>query len=151
MKIVLVTSSGGHLYKTVALKQWWSLYTRVWITRKDLVADSLLKQEKVYYGYFPENRNIFNAARNMVLAVSVFLKEKPDCIFSSGAGVALPFFFVAKLFGVQTVFMETFITVPKTTLTGKIIYSFKLADIFLVQNKKLLKIYPNAVYKGSVL
>jgi UDP-N-acetylglucosamine:LPS N-acetylglucosamine transferase len=148
-KICLVCSSGGHLYKTYRLKPWWSNYQRIWITRKDIVSKDLLKLEPVFFGYFPDNRNLFNLLRNFLLAIKIIFNEKPDLIFSLGAGISTPFMVVGKLFGIKTVFMETFILINHPTLSGKINYHF--ADIFLVQNKKLLSYYPNAKYLGSIL
>ena len=147
--ILIVSSSGGHLFKTFQLKKWWSNYHRIWITRNDDFSSSLLKNEVVYSGYFPENRNVLNFMKNFFLAIYILIKNKPDYIFSCGAGIAPPFFFVAKMLKIQTIFMETFIFSPTPTMSGKILY--RIADYFIVQNKGLLKVYPNANYWGSVI
>lgn len=150
-KIVMVTSSGGHLIKSVALKDWWSQYQRVWVTRKDSISQDLLQDETVYWGFFPENRNRINFVRNMYLAIKVFITEKPDYLFSTGAGVAVPFFLIGKFLPIKRIFVETFITIPKPTLSGQIIYRLGLASDFIVQHPDLCKKYPKAVYKGSIL
>ena len=36
----------------------------------------------------------------------------------------------------------------KKTVTGKLIYP--IADLFIVQWKEMLKLYPNAIYGGSI-
>lgn len=144
--IFIVCSSGGHLIKSFLLKSWWKKYHRTWITRDDSFSKSLLKNEIVIYGYFPENRNLLNFLLNLLLAFRCYLKNKPDLVFSNGAGIAPPFFIMAKLFGIKTVFMETFILSPNITLSGRIIY--KLTNYFIVQNIKLLKQYPKGLYFG---
>jgi UDP-N-acetylglucosamine:LPS N-acetylglucosamine transferase len=149
VKICLVTSSGGHLFKLFQLKDWWKRYPRFWVTRKDVFAADLLTDETVYLAHFPENRHLVNFFRNLVRAYQILKKEKPQLIFSLGAGVAPPFFLVARFLGIKTVFMETFILTPQPTLSGRLIAPF--ADLFLVQNKRLLKTYPKAKFWGGCL
>ena len=81
-------------------------------------ARSLLKGENVYPCYFPTNRNVKNLIRNTFLAWKVLRKEKPDLIISSGAAVAVPFFYLGKLFGAKTIYIEVFDRIDKPTLTG---------------------------------
>ncbi len=149
MKICIVSSSGGHLFKTFQLKPWWNKYPRLWITKKDKFSQSLLEKEKKYYAHFPENRNVLNFFKNLFLACQILRKERPNILFSMGAGVAPPFFIIAKIMGIKTIFMETFILIPRQTLSGKLVHPF--ADYFLVQNQKLLKVYPKARYWGKCL
>lgn len=148
-KVCIVSSSGGHLVKTYALKNWWKKYNRFWVSRNDLVVRNLLQDEKVYYGFFPEQRSWLNLVKNTWLAFKLFRKEKPTILFSMGAGVAIPFFLVAKVFRTRSIFVETFIRLPNPTVTGMILYH--LADIFIVQNKQLLKRYPRAKFFGSCI
>ncbi|OGY16052.1 MAG: UDP-N-acetylglucosamine--LPS N-acetylglucosamine transferase [Candidatus Chisholmbacteria bacterium RIFCSPHIGHO2_01_FULL_49_18] len=148
-KICLVTSSGGHLFKVYCLKQWWVSYERFWVTRRDQFSLSILKGEKTYFAFFPENRNFINFVRNLFFAYSLLRKEKPDIVFSTGAGIAPPFMIIAKLLNIKTIFLETFILIPKATISGRLLYP--IVDLFLVQNKNLLKTYPKAQYWGSVL
>lgn len=151
MTICIVSSSGGHLVKTFFLKKWWQKYERFWVTKKDILSDSLLKEENVLYCYFPETQHVFNSVRNFFLALYYLQKNKPTIIFSMGAGVAPPFFLAAKMLGIQSIFIETFIFRNKPTLSARIIYTLRLSDVFYVQNKKLLHYFPNARYAGTVI
>lgn len=151
MTICIVSSSGGHLIKSYYLKKWWECHERFWITRDDAISKELLKNEVVISGFFPEVRNIKNFFRNLWLALNVLETQKPDLVFSMGAGIAPPFFMVAKMKGIKTVFVETFIFRSKPSLSGRIISFFGLADLFLIQNKKLKKIYPKAQYWGRLI
>lgn len=146
-KICLISSSGGHLYQTYELKKWWNKYPHFWITKNDSLSKSLLKGEKKYFAYFPENRNLKTAFKNLLLAFRILKKEKPSLVFSTGAGLAPPFFLAAKLLKIKTVFIETFVFIPHRTLSGKLIAP--ISDYFIVQNKALLKIYKNAIYIKS--
>jgi len=147
IKIGIISSAGGHLTKILLLKKWWGKYDRFWVTNKNIIGN-VLKNEMVYQGYFPENRNIWNFVRNAFLALKILKREKPNVLFSTGAGIAPPFFFVGKLMNAKLIFMETFIFIAKPTLSGKIIYP--LADVFIIQNKKLQRIFPKAVFKEPV-
>lgn len=149
-KVCIISSPGGHLFKTLQLKDWWEGYDRFWVTDSEVLEKTnLLNKEKVYQGFFPENRNLVNFLRNLALAWRLLRKEKPDFLFSIGAGIAPPFFFVGKLLGIKLIFMETFILTNHPTLSGRLIYP--LSALFLVQNKKMLESYPKAKYLGSLL
>lgn len=137
LKICLVGSSGGHLTHLYMLKPFWKDKNRFWVTFDKEDARSLLKDEKVYPCYFPTNRNIKNLIRNTFLAIRVLKKEKPDLIISSGAAVAVPFFYLGKLFGTKTIYIEVFDRINKPTLTGKLVYP--VTDRFIVQWEEMKK------------
>lgn len=148
LKICLVGSSGGHLTHLYMLKPFWKDKNRFWVTFDKEDARSLLKDEKVYPCYFPTNRNIKNLIRNTFLAIRVLKKEKPDLIISSGAAVAVPFFYLGKLFGTKTIYIEVFDRINKPTLTGKLVYP--VTDRFIVQREEMKKVYPKAINFGSI-
>ena len=149
IKICVVGSSGGHLTHMMLLKGFWQEYERFFVTFDKPDANSQLKDEKVYHCYFPTNRNIKNLIKNTFLAWKILRKEKPDLILSSGAAVAIPFFFLGKvLFHKKCVYVEVFDRIDKGTLAGKFCYKF--ADKFFVQWEEQLKVYPRAIYLGSI-
>lgn len=148
IKICLVGSSGGHLTHLYMLKPFWNSKDRFWVTFDKEDANSLLENEKVYHCYFPTNRNIKNLIKNTFLAIKVLKKEKPDLIISSGAAVAVPFFYIGKLFGSKTVYIEVFDRIDKSTLTGKLVYP--VSDKFIVQWEEMKKIYKKAENLGSI-
>ena len=108
----------------------------------------MLKNEKVYNCYFPTNRNFKNLIKNTILAFKVLKKEKPDLIISSGAAVAVPFFYIGKLMGAKLIYIEVFDRIDKPTLTGKLVYP--IADKFIVQWEEAKKVYPKAINFGSI-
>ena len=140
LKVCLVGSSGGHLTHLYMLKPIWQNEERFWVTFDKMDANSILKNEKVYHCYFPTNRNIKNLIKNTFLAIKVLHKEKPDLIISSGAAVAVPFFYLGKLRGAKTVYIEVFDRIDKPTLTGKLVYP--VTDKFIVQWKEMKLIFP---------
>lgn len=148
MKVCLVGSSGGHLAHLYMLKSFWKNKERFWVTFDKEDARSLLEGEKTYPCYFPTNRNIKNLIRNTFLAIKVLKKEKPDIIISSGAAVAVPFFYLGKIIGAKLIYIEVFDRIDKPTLTGKLVYP--IVDKFIVQWEEQKKVYPKAIYFGSI-
>ncbi|CYU55319.1 TPA: UDP-N-acetylglucosamine--LPS N-acetylglucosamine transferase [Streptococcus suis] len=148
MKICLVGSSGGHLAHLNMLKPFWSKHERFWVTFDKEDARSILKNEQVFPCYFPTNRNVKNLIKNTFLALKILKKEKPDVIISSGAAVAVPFFYLGKVFGAKTVYIEVFDRIDKPTVTGKLVYP--VTDKFIVQWEEMKKVYPKAINLGSI-
>ena len=148
IKICLVGSSGGHLTHLYQLKKFWENKNRFWVTFDKEDARSILENEKVYNCYYPTNRNLKNLIKNTFVALKVLRKEKPDIIISSGAAIAVPFFYLGKIFGAKTVYIEVFDRIDKPTLTGKLVYP--VTDKFIVQWEEMKKVYPKAINLGSI-
>ncbi len=148
MKICLVCSSGGHLYELNCLNSAWAEHESFWVTFNSIDSKSMLNDKKWYAAYFPTNRNILNLIRNLWLALRILQKEKPDVIISTGAGVCIPFFVVAKLTGIKTIYIESLSRIHSLSLTGRIISP--LADELLVQWPELEAEHKKAVFKGQV-
>ena len=75
-------------------------------------------------------------------------KEKPDLIISSGAAVAVPFFYLGKAMGAKLIYIEVFDRIDKPTVTGKLVYP--ITDRFIVQWEEQKKVYPKAINLGSI-
>lgn len=148
IKVCLVGSSGGHLTHLYMLKPFWEKKERFWVTFNKEDAMSLLEKEKVYKCYFPTNRNFKNLFKNTLLAFKVLKKENPDILISSGAAVAVPFFYIAKLKGKKLIYIEVYDRIDKATLTGRLVYP--IVDKFIVQWEEQIKIYPKAINLGSI-
>ncbi len=149
MKLAMICSSGGHLLLLHLLKDFWSRYDRFWVTFKKEDAVSLLEKERTYWAFFPTNRNLFNLVRNTLVAFKVLFKEKPDIIISSGAGVAIPFFYLGKLLRKKLVFIEAYERVENPSLTGRLVYP--LTDVFIVHWEEQKKYFPKATLLGPLL
>lgn len=149
LKICLVCSSGGHLAPAYNLKEWWQKYEHFWVTFKKEDAISILKEEKTYYAFYPTNRNILNLIKNTCFAIKILIKERPQIIFSTGAGVAIPFFFLGKLIKAKNIYLEVYDRINSPTMTGKIVYP--VTDKFLVQWEEQKSFYPKAEIWGQVV
>lgn len=149
IKLCLVVSSGGHLYQIYLLKSWWNKYERFWVTFQKQDAISLLVNEKTYWAYNPTNRNIKNFIRNLFLSWKILRKERPDILVSTGAGVAVPFFWIGKLFGCKTIFIEVCDRINSPTLTGKLVYH--ITDVFILQHEEQKKFFPKGKVLGEII
>lgn len=148
MKIGLVGSSGGHLMHLYMLRPFWEKNDRFWVTFDKQDTRGLLREERRYNCFFPTNHSLKALIINTRIAWNVLRKEKPDVIISSGAAVAVPFFYLAKLFNIRTVYIEVFDRIDRPTLTGRLVYP--ITDTFVVQWEEMKKVYPNAINLGSI-
>jgi beta-1,4-N-acetylglucosaminyltransferase len=148
-KICLVCSSGGHLLLLYRLKEWWQYYERFWVSFKKADVIFLLKNEKVYNAYYPTNRNIKNLIRNTLRAIQVLLKERPAMIVSSGAGIAVPFFYIGKCLGCKLIYIEAYERFESASLTGKLVYP--ITDAFVLQWNEQKIFYPKGIVLGQIL
>ena len=85
---------------------------------------------------------------NSFLAWKTIRRERPDLIISSGAAVAVPFFYIGKLFRAKTIYIEVFDRIDKPTMTGKLVYP--VTDRFVVQWEEMKQVYPKAINLGSI-
>jgi UDP-N-acetylglucosamine:LPS N-acetylglucosamine transferase len=149
VKALLVTSSGGHLAQVMALEPWWSGRERRWVSAPTLDARHKLVGEDVVWAYHPTTRNLPNLLRNLRLAYRQLRSYRPDVVVSTGAGVAVPFFWLARLMGARTVFIEVLDRVDSRTLTGMLCYP--VTDLFLVQWEDQQRLWRNSSLVGRLL
>jgi UDP-N-acetylglucosamine:LPS N-acetylglucosamine transferase len=146
--VVLVASSGGHLQLLQQLEPWWRGCRRLWVTFDTTDGRSLLRSERATWAHHPTTRNPKNAAKNLVLAWRLLRSTRPDLVVSTGAGVAFPFFIVAKLLRIRTVFIEAFERVESPSLTGRLCYP--ISDLFILQCDEQRRFYPKGHVVGSL-
>ena len=147
--VFLVGSSGGHLAQLQALEPWWSTRRRTWVTFQTPDAESVLADETVYWAYHPTTRNLWNLLRNLLVALRLILRERPDLVVSTGAGVALPFFVVARAFGIPTAYIEVYDRMDTPTLTARLCHPF--TTLFCAQWEEQQRFYPDAKVIGALL
>jgi UDP-N-acetylglucosamine:LPS N-acetylglucosamine transferase len=79
----------------------------------------------------------------------VLREEKPDMILSTGAGVAVPFFYLAKSMGIKTVLVESITRINELSMTAKLVYP--IVDELLVQWEELAAKFPKAEFHGRIV
>jgi UDP-N-acetylglucosamine:LPS N-acetylglucosamine transferase len=149
VRVLLACSTGGHLGQLDALRPWWSEHERHWITFDKPDARSLLAGESISWAYHPTTRNLVNLIRNFGVALRVLRRFRPEVVVSTGAAVAVPVFYLARLLGIRTVYIEVYDRIDSSTLTGRLCRP--VSDLFMVQWEEQLKLYPGALMIGQLL
>jgi len=149
VKLLLVSSAGGHLAQLLLLRPFWEKHERVWVTLDKPDARQRLVGEHVVWAHGPTNRAARIALRNLDVARRVFADERPDVLLSNGAGVAVPFFVMARLRGVPSVFFEVYDRIDAPSLTGALVAP--LATAVVAQWPDQLDSYPDAHLLGPML
>ena len=146
--VMLVASSGGHLSHLLELKDFWGAHRRVWVSFDVPDVTSRLVGEEVTWAYRPTTRNLRNLVRNLGLAWSELRRLRPDLIVSTGAGVAVPFFWLGRLLGARTAYLEVYDRIDSATVTGRLVRRF--TDAMWVQWPEQASLYPNAKVMGTI-
>jgi hypothetical protein len=118
---LLVASSGGHLLELVHLSSGLPGLEWHWVSFDTPDARHLLAGRSVVYAHHPTNRNLRNLLRNLVLAWQVVRRLRPSIVISTGAGVAVPFLWVARIFGARVIYVESFARTKGLSLTGRLV------------------------------
>jgi UDP-N-acetylglucosamine:LPS N-acetylglucosamine transferase len=147
-RVLFVCSSGGHLSQLLQLRPWWEQHERRWVTFDLPDARSKLVDEDLVSVYHPTTRSLTNLARNIPLARGVLRQFQPDVVISNGAGVALPFFVLARMTGIPTVYLEVYDRIDSRTLTGRLCRPF--TSRFLVQWPEQELLYPGSTLIGPL-
>ena len=148
-RLLLVTSTGGHLAQLVRLRSVWADHPRTWVTFDKPDAQEPLAGEDVIHAYHPTTRNVVNLARNWNLARKVIPAVRPDIVVSTGAGVAVPFFVEARRRGIPTVYVEVYDRIDSKTLTGRMCRP--ITSRFCVQWEEQRDLYRGSELIGQVL
>jgi hypothetical protein len=79
------------------------------------------------------------------------VRNRPvDVLITVGCSHAVPMFLVGRILGRKTIYIESVTRVDQLSITGKIVYYFHLATIFIVQWPDLQRFYPSSQF-GSTL
>ncbi len=148
-KICLVCSAGGHFNQIKEL-------INPLIRKSDIFLVTLNREDSMSFLNSTIHRHYFirdirdngNLLTNIIDSISVFLKERPDIVITTGAGAAMATCLIAKLFFKKVIFIESFARVDKPSTFGRRINRF--SDFTLYQWPKLGDYYKNRIYSGSI-
>lgn len=148
-RVLLVSSAGGHLAQLCRLHGWYGRHDVRWSTFDLPDARGRLDDADVVWAHHPTTRNLANLLRNLRLAVGEIRSHRPDVVVSSGAGIAVPFFWIGKLFGAKTVYVEVVDRFDTRTLTARLVSP--VTDLFVVQDEQQLALFPGSHLIGRLL
>lgn len=150
LKIVFAASSGGHFEQLLMLKPLMEKYDSILVTEKTEYGSGKLDVKTYYVKQINRKEPLFlpKFIANTWRALMIIIKEKPKVMITTGVLAIIPLALLIKLFGGKLIYLESFAKVTSKTLSGKLLYKF--ADQFYVQWEEMLKLYPNAIYKGGI-
>lgn len=145
-KICLVSSSGGHWEQLRKLQPLAQKYGGFFVTEKTpfvkgnpyLMIQTDLKDRLM----------LPKMLVNLIHAILIWIKERPQVVITTGTMVAYPFYLLAILFKKKFIFIETFGRSNEPTVAGRLMH--KHSDLFFVQWKSQKKFYPKAKYVGCL-
>lgn len=147
MKICVVSSCGGHLTEVRCLKPAYEIFEHFYVLNDKVVLPPDMRGRTYFIAHSERDWKFF---LNLWEAFRLLWQEKPDIILSTGAGPAVPFAIVGRLFfKTRVIFVETITRISRPSLTGRIMYW--LAQDFLYQWESLHRFFPKAQYGGSLV
>ena len=114
--VLLVASSGGHLLQLLTLRAAWQGLPTIWVSNDKEDARSLLAGEDAHFLPGPYSRNIRSLVANLRLAIRLVLRERPATVLTTGADIAVPFAWIARLMGARVVYVESFTRIETVSL-----------------------------------
>lgn len=153
-KLMMISSTGGHLAELLALQPLFEQYEFSLITENNAIFKEDLKSKYKDVHFFiagTKNQKLlypFKFIANGFLSLYYFLKYRPDVIISTGTHSTVIMCYLGFIFRKKVIWIETFANSQSRSLSGRLVYP--IATHFLVQWESMLKLYPKAVYKGSV-
>lgn len=152
--VLYISSTGGHLEELMQLKPLFKKYDYRIITEKDKANEKLKEEYGEKLDFLPYGTRakmfsyIFKYLWLCIKTIYLYIKIRPKVIITTGTHTAGPMCYLGKIFGSKIIYIETFANTNKKTATGRLIYP--IADLFIVQWEEMLKIYPKAIYGGSI-
>lgn len=147
-KLLFTSSSGGHLEELLQLNE--LINEQSVLVTEGKVAAKVKFKKKYFIKQINRKEKYFliHFIKLIICEFKILQKEKPDIVISTGALITVPLCILAKIMGKKVIYIESFARITTPSLTGKILYHF--ADLFVVQWKELLDVYPKAKYFGGI-
>lgn len=155
-KVLFISSTGGHLEELLQLSPLFKQYDYYLITEKTKSNMSLKNKYKNKVGYLVYGTRvhpvsyIFKFGWNCLKSIYYYAKLRPKYIVTTGTHTAVPICIIGHIFGSKVIFIETFANSNTRTRSGAFLYDHGFTDMFIVQWKGMLKLYPKAIYGGWI-
>ena len=152
----MVGNAGGHLMELQALEAAFEGHTVFYVTDRRPWTRAMQKKKPVHllpgFGFipWPVLRLILRITVSFPVVLWLWLRLRPDCVLSTGAELAIPAFWIGKMFGAKTVYVECFTRVHAPSRAGRIV--LPVTDVFLSQQPEMTRWDPERIgYEGCIL
>ena len=153
-KVLFISSTGGHFSELLQLKPLFKKYDTYLVTEKDKTNENFKNEygDRLYFLPYGTRSKmlsyIFMYFYLCLKTIYLFFKIRPKYIVTTGTHTAVPMCYLGKILGCKIIFIETFANSKSRTLSGRMIYP--IANLFIVQWREMINLYPKAVYGGSI-
>jgi glycosyltransferase involved in cell wall biosynthesis len=152
LRIALAAAPGGHFAELLRLRPVYSEYSHFYITNPSDVRDAG-QLGRVYwvpdYGAGGRIRRKLALLKLVMISMRIWLTERPNVLISTGPFTGFPLALLIRATGGRVIYVECSAQVETPSLSGRL-YRY-LANRFYVQWPSLLRRYPNATYRGTLL
>jgi len=147
VKICVVSSCGGHLTEARCLRSAYAEFDHFYVLNDQALLPPDMEGRTFFITHAERDWRVL---KNLWEAFAILRRERPHAILSTGAGPAVPFALIGRLFfGTRVIFVETITRIDQPSLTGRIMY--RLAHDFFYQWKGLERFFPKGRYGGALL
>ncbi len=147
LKVCIVSSCGGHLTEVRRLKPAYDAYEHFYVLNDKALLPADMEGRTLFITHAERDWRVL---KNIREAIAILARERPQVILSTGAGPAVPFALVGRLFfGTRVVFVETITRIDRPSLTGRLMYY--LAHDFFYQWQGLARWFPKGRCGGLLL
>lgn len=151
-KVMFISSGGGHLAELLKIDKIFNNYNYVLVTEKNSVSLNLKNKYKMEYLLSGSRSNMIKYIPvifiNTIKSLYLFLKYKPDLIYTTGVHTCVAMCFIGHIFKKKIIYVEVFDRINNPTLTSKIIQN--ITDLNIVQHEEMLEKVNNSIYFGGV-
>lgn len=100
--------------------------------------------------------SVFTTLYSLLFAAAAVLRTRPQLVLVNGPGTCIPICAAALLYrllgvlDVRIAYVESIARTRRLSLSGRILYATRAADVLFVQWEDLLVAYPRATYAGRL-
>lgn len=124
-------------------------YDIYWLTFKSSHLANFLQNRKHHYVINVNPNKKWTWILNALQSLYFLVLERPDCIISTGSGMAYPsIFFGKKIFKAKIIYIDSAADVTEPSRTP--LAAYKYSDLFCVQWEEMKKHFPDAVVLGPL-
>ncbi len=149
---MFIASTGGHLAEILKVKKLFKKYSYILVTEKNSISINLQNEYNIEFLKLGNKVNIIKYIPvcfiNIFKSLYLYFKYRPKVIYITGTHTCVPLCIIGHFFKTKIIFIEVFDRIGNPSLTARIVYKF--SDVFIVQHKEMLKVFPKAKYIGGV-
>jgi hypothetical protein len=147
-RVLFTCNKGGHYSEMIALKELFDKYDSKLLTDSTTnISDNI--SVDVIKMYCTKKYNKIGFVFGLIQSLFVWLSFRPEVIISTGSRVAVPVFFIGKLFGSKLIYIESNARVFTKSKSGKILEP--ICDKIIVQWPEMKEVYYNSDYWGTLV